>query len=61
MNVKGYKLARGDIIMGHFRLPFQKEQNVTPKERGRRLGAKILFFVILAILLLIIFSGAINL
>ena len=47
--------------MGHFRLPFQKETKVTPKEHGRRIGAKILFFVILAILLLIIFSGAINL
>lgn len=46
--------------MGHFRLPFQKEQNVTPKERSRRIGAKILFFVILAILLLIIFSGAMD-
>jgi predicted nucleic acid-binding Zn ribbon protein len=47
--------------MGHFRIPFQKEQNVTPKERGRRLGAKILFFVILAILLFILYSGAVNL
>jgi predicted nucleic acid-binding Zn ribbon protein len=47
--------------MGHFRLPFQKEQNVTPKERGRRLGAKILFFVILIIVILVIYSGAINL
>jgi predicted nucleic acid-binding Zn ribbon protein len=46
---------------GHFRLPFQKEQNVTPKERGRRLGAKILFFVILIIVILVIYSGAINL
>jgi predicted nucleic acid-binding Zn ribbon protein len=46
--------------MGHFRMPFQKEQNVTPKERGRRIGAKILFFIILAILLFIIFSGAID-
>lgn len=47
--------------MGHFRLPFQKEENVTPKERGRRIGAKILFFVILAILLFILFSGAVSL
>jgi predicted nucleic acid-binding Zn ribbon protein len=47
--------------MGHFRLPFQKEQNVTPKEKSRRLGAKILFFVILAILLFIIYSGLVNL
>lgn len=47
--------------MGHFRIPFQKEQNVTPKERGRRIGAKILFFIILAILLFILYSGAINL
>lgn len=46
--------------MGHFRLPFQKEQNVTPKEKGRRLGAKILFFIILAILLLVIFNGAMD-
>jgi len=44
--------------MGHFRLPFRKEENVTPKERSRRLGAKILFFVLLAILLFILFSGA---
>jgi predicted nucleic acid-binding Zn ribbon protein len=47
--------------MGHFRIPFQKEQNVTPKERSRRLGAKILFFVILIIIILVIYSGAINL
>jgi len=47
--------------MGHFRLPFQKEQNVTPKEKSRRLGAKILFFVILVIVILILYSGAINL
>ena len=47
--------------MGHFRLPFQKEENVTPKEKGRRLGAKILFFIILGILLFILFSGAVNL
>jgi len=46
--------------MGHFRLPFQKEK-VSPKERGRRIGAKILFFIILAILILILYSGAINL
>lgn len=46
---------------GHFRLPFQKEQNVTPKERSRRIGAKIMFFVLLAILLFILFSGAIDL
>jgi hypothetical protein len=47
--------------MGHFRLPFQKEEHVSPKERGRRIGAKILFFVILAILLFILFSGAVSL
>jgi predicted nucleic acid-binding Zn ribbon protein len=47
--------------MGHFRFPFQKEANVTPKERSRRIGAKILFFVILIILILILYSGAINL
>ena len=47
--------------MEHFKLPFQKEQNVTPKERKSRLGAKILFFVILAIVIYVIFSGAINL
>ena len=47
--------------MGHFRLPFQKEENVTPKEKGRRLGAKILFFVILAILIFILYSGAVDL
>jgi len=47
--------------MGHFRFPFQKEQNVTPKERGMRLGAKILFFIILAIVVLILYSGIINL
>lgn len=46
---------------GHFRLPFQKEANVTPKEKGRRLGAKILFFVILAILIFILYSGAVDL
>lgn len=46
---------------GHFRLPFQKEENVTPKEKGRRLKAKILFFIILGLLLFILFSGAVNL
>lgn len=46
--------------MGHFRLPFQKEANVTPKEKSRRLGAKILFFVILAILIFILVSGAMD-
>ena len=43
--------------MGHFRLPFQKEENVTPKEKGRRLKAKILFFIILAILFFVLFGG----
>jgi cytochrome b subunit of formate dehydrogenase len=47
--------------MGHFRLPFQKEENVTPKEKSRRLGAKILFFVILAILIFILVSGGLDL
>jgi len=47
--------------MGHFKLPFQKEQNVTPKERKSRWKAKVLFFVILAIVLYIVFSGAVNL
>jgi len=46
--------------MGHFRIPFQKEENVTPKEKSRRLGAKILFFVILAILIFILYSGAVD-
>ena len=47
--------------MGRFRLPFQKEENVTPKEKSRRLGAKILFFVILAILIFILVSGGLDL
>jgi len=46
--------------MGHFRIPFQKEQNVTPKEKSRRLGAKILFFIILGILIFILYSGAVD-
>lgn len=46
--------------MGHFRIPFQKEENVTPKEKSRRLGAKILFFIILAILIFILYSGAVD-
>lgn len=49
------------LRMGHFRIPFQKEPNVTPKEKSRRLGAKILFFVILAILIWILYSGATGL
>jgi len=40
--------------MGHFRLPFQKEPKVvspTVKKKGS-LGAKILFFIVLVILIL---------
>ena len=45
--------------MGHFRIPFQKEKNVTPHNSS--LKAKILFFVILAIVLYVVFSGLVNL
>lgn len=44
-----------------FRTPFRKESNVPHQEKQKRLGAKILFFLIIIIFLAMVFSGLINL